>query len=468
MTKKRVAVFLPDGVGIRNYLFSDLIEILKNKNGEVLIYHKIGQTALNEIRQLHNFNFEAFELPPYKESASEKFFRELDCLARLKFFEKKLNNDTITTNWRPPKRNKKLVFFYSLVEFFSLFFKSYKNIIKIKGWYKLMVGKSTYYQSFKDLLISTKPDVILCTHQRSILASPLFQAAASLGIKTVTAVYSWDNLPKARMPLTADKYFVWSDYMKDEMALYYPEISSDDVIVTGTPQFEFYRKKELLLSRDEFFGKYGFDIKRPVICYSGGDTLTSPFDQVYLNDLAEAMQFFPAEVRPQILFRRCPVDWSARFDEVLKKFPDDIISVDPLWIFEKNDKEDWTLTFPKFDDVVLLVNVAYHCELVYNVGSTMAHDYSMFDKPACYINYDPVGVDNSYSIYEIYRYQHFRSMPSQNAVVWIMSVDDIKEKVKDSLLNNHKSSVYRKEWVEKVILHPVEKASENIATELLK
>ena len=463
-----MAVFLPDGVGIRNYLFSDLIRILKENNAEVLIYHKIGEAALQEVRQLHNIDFEAFDLPSYKESPLEKFFRELDCLVRLKFFGKKLKNETIITNWRPPKRTKMLKFFYFLVECFSVFFKSYPSILKIKKWYVAQLNKSEYLQAYNALLVQTRPDVILCTHQRSILASPLFQAASSLGIKTVTAIYSWDNLPKARMALRASKYFVWSDYMKDEMALYYPEIPPEDVVVTGTPQFEFYRKKELLLTYEAFCSKYGFDTSRPVICYSGGDMLTSPYDQVYLKDLAESLQGIPEDARPQILFRRCPVDWSTRFDDVLARFPGDIISVDPLWTFEKNDIENWTLTYPKFDDVVLLVNVAYHCALVYNVGSTMAHDYSMFDKTACYVNYDPEGADKAYSIDEIYRYQHFRSMPSPDAVVWIMSKNDIKDKVLDSILNQQKSSDSRKEWVEKVILHPVEKASENISRELMR
>lgn len=468
MTQKRVAIFLPDGVGIRNYLFSDLMQRLKESDAKILIYHKIGDAALNEVRKLHNLEFEAFELPNFKESVFEKFYRELDCLVRLKFFTKKINNETLITNWRPPKRTIMLRFFYFLIEFFSGFFKSYPSVLKITKLYEHQVAKSVFLKPFNELLLSTKPDVILCTHQRSILASPLFMVASKLNIKTITAIYSWDNLPKARMPLRASKYFVWSDYMKAEMALYYPEISQTDVIVTGTPQFEFYRKNELVVSRQEFCEKYGFDVNRTIICYSGGDTLTSPYDQVYLEDLAEAIQMVPEYRRPQILFRRCPVDWSDRYDEVLARFPDDVKAIDPLWTFEKDEIENWTLTFPRFEDVVLLVNVAYHCNLVYNVGSTMAHDYSMFDKPACYVNYNPAGTNKKYySVEEIYQYQHFRSMPSPDSVVWINSKDEIENKVLDSIQNPQKTGRYRKEWVEKVILHPVEQASENICRELM-
>ncbi len=468
MLNKRVAIFLPDGVGIRNYLFSDLIKKLKEQNAEVIIYHKIGDTALSETKRIHGVEIESHTLPDYKESPLEKFYRELDCLTRLKFFGKKLNNPTIITNWRPPKRTRMLQFFYFGIEFFSHFYKSYKAILKIGEKYKAQAQRSPFLDAYITLLQNTKPDVILCTHQRSILATPLFEAAKKLGIKTVTAIYSWDNLPKARMAFRADKYFVWSDYMKDEMRIYYPEVPQDDVIVTGTPQFEFYRKQEYLLTRNEFCQKYGFDTNRPIICYSGGDTLTSPYDQVYLKDLAEALQDIPVEKRPQILFRRCPVDWSARFDKVLADFSNVIIPVDPLWTFEKNDIENWTLTYPSFEDVVMLVNVAYHCDMVYNVGSTMAHDYSMFDKPACYVNYDPDDAGSFYSIDEIYQYQHFRSMPSPEAVIWIMSKNDIAGKIMYSIEYGSNHSLQRKAWVEKVILHPVEKASDNITKALLE
>ncbi len=468
MINKRVAIFLPDGVGIRNYLFSDLIKKLKQNNAEVIIYHKIGDAALLETQRIHGVEMESYSLPNYKESALEKFYRELDCLVRLKFFGRKLNNPTIVTNWRPPKRTRMLKVFYSGVEFFSRFFKSYNAILKIEKLYRRRAQQSAFLNGYVSLLQNTKPDIILCTHQRSILATPLFEAARQLGIKTVTAIYSWDNLPKARMAFRADKYFVWSDYMRDEIGIYYPEISQDKVVVTGTPQFEFYRKQEYLLTRTDFCQKYGFDANRPIICYSGGDTLTSPYDQVYLKDLAQALQDIPMERRPQILFRRCPVDWSPRFDKVLTDFSDVIISVDPLWTYEKNDIENWTLTYPKFEDVVLLVNVAYHCDMVYNVGSTMAHDYSMFDKPACYINYNPDGADKLYSIDEIYQYQHFRSMPSPEAVIWIMSKNDIAGKVMHSIENGGNHSLQRKAWVEKVILHPVEKASDNITKALLE
>jgi hypothetical protein len=40
---------------------------------------------------------------------------------------------------------------------------------------------------------------------------PICIAAKELNIPVITAIYSWDNLPKARLAVQADKYIVWSD-----------------------------------------------------------------------------------------------------------------------------------------------------------------------------------------------------------------------------------------------------------------
>ncbi len=465
--KKRIGIFVPDGVGIRNYLFSDFIKHLQNDGGEIVILHNISKNAIKEVSKLHDLKVTSIKIPAYSETNIEKFLRELETLMRLKYFSKKLANNTILSNWKRKGNSFYSKLFYILIEFVAKIIKGYDQISFIHKLYSLEVRKSQYFDSFKNFLLQINIDIIFCTHQRALLASPFFEAANSLNITSVTAIYSWDNLPKARLAFRADKYFVWSDYMKMEMALYYPEIDENKVVVTGTPQFEFYKKESLLESRESFFEKYKLNPNKKVICYSGGDRLTSPYDQVYLHDLAVSLSELPESVRPQILFRRCPVDWSDRFDSVLKEFEGIIVPIDPLWNFEKNKKETWTLTYPTYEDVKLLVNVAYHCDLVYNVGSTMAHDYAMFKKPACYINYNPDELINDWNIEKIYKFQHFRSMPSKNAVSWINNKTEILDKVTNVLKSPQAIVAACTEWTDLIVNKPVEFSSRCIANELI-
>ena len=101
------------------------------------------------------------------------------------------------------------------------------------------------------------------------------------------------------------------------------------------------------------------------------------YNVCYTKLLRESLQ-------PQIIFRRCPVDFSTRYDSVLEKYKDTIIPIDPLWNVPNKD-ENWGAFYAKREDVDMQVNLAFHCEFVVNLGSTMAHDFAMFNKPCFFV-----------------------------------------------------------------------------------
>ena len=286
----------------------------------------------------------------------------------------------------------------------------------------------------KSILKKLQPNIVFCSHQRALNAATIFAAASDLGIKTATVIYSWDNLPKARMALKADNYFVWSEYMKQELNLYYPEIDLSTINITGTPQFEFYKDAGNIINKEVFYQQYGLDPNKKIICYSGDDTKTSPDDPKYLKDIAEEITKANLQHEYQILLRRCPVDFSGRFDEVVNQYKDLIKKAPPLWYFSTS--KEWSSVYPSFDDVKLLVSTAFYSDVVVNVGSTMAFDFGMFNKPCVFINYDQQNKTvKDWSVNTIYNYQHFRSMPNTDAVIWLNNKEEIVDKI-----------IYRKEW----------------------
>ena len=157
----------------------------------------------------------------------------------------------------------------------------------------------------------------------------------------------------------------------------------------------------------------------------------------------------------QILLRRCPVDISGRFDKIISKYPDLIKQAPPLWNFEPNSS--WTTIYPLPEDVKLLVSTVYYSDLVVNLGSTMAFDFGMFDKPCAYINYDQENkVNSNWSVKWIYQLQHFKSMVDKNSVIWINNKSEIKDKV---ILN--KSSDSLEKWKD-VVLSNYKESSEKV------
>ena len=171
----------------------------------------------------------------------------------------------------------------------------------------------------------------------------------------------------------------------------------------------------------------------------------------------------PEEKRPQIIFRRCPVDFSNRFDEVLKKYDFLIKEIKPDWRVEKNsDINSFSLIYPAHNDLYLLVNTCLHSDLVINLGSTMAHDFAVFDKPCLYLNYNPV-IDSKWSVEKIYAFQHFRSMKGLNAVGWINNKEEFIEKVLHCIEKPQEVGTDRKKWFEKILKHPIENNSVELA-----
>ena len=425
-TKSKIMLLFPDGVGIRNYLYSDVFKGMEN---ELVLFHAFDvktEQAVKKITSIEN----SISIPKYSESLKEKFLRELICLSRLKYNAKLVDNPTILTNWKSHHKGIFKTLFYKLIALASYGCSSYNRILILEKWYQKAIRNSAFYHEVKSILIAITPKKLFCSHQRGVQCAPIFAAAQDLGIETITVIYSWDNLPKARMALQADKYLVWSDYMQQELQLYYPEIKEEQIFVTGTPQFECYQNHENIIPKEEFFKTYGLDIHKKTICYSGDDVLTCPDDPQYLDDLADELIKNNLDDKYQILLRRCPVDISGRFDKIISKYPNLIKQAPPLWNFQPNSS--WTTIYPLPEDVKLLVSTVFYSDVVVNLGSTMVFDFAMFEKPCIYINYDQkIKVNPKWSVDRIYKFQHFKSMPAQNCVIWWNNKKEISIKLND-------------------------------------
>lgn len=460
-TDKHILIILPDGVGIKNYLHSNLISILKN-NAKISIWSPLPLEAFIETKSIHNVDFNYTQIQLQTEPTKARFYREAVAFARLKHNAKLKDNPTILTNWRIPKYSFKGKLLYRAAQIFGSYLsKRYSRILKFEKKVIDNTSKLAIDHFINELSI-IKPTSVFITHQRVAGLLPICLAAKKLNIRTATAIFSWDNLPKARLNVRTDDYFVWSQWMKNEIEDYYPEISLDQVKIVGTPQFEFYRDAKRILSRNDFASQYGLDPKKKWVCFSGDDMLTSPFDELFLSDVAESL--LPERDNLQIVFRRCPVDFSDRYDKILEVYKDFIFAIDPKWNIET--ETGWTGYFPKYEDIDLQINLAYHCELVTNLGSTMAVDFATFNKPCLYLNYNPSD-DRSWSTKIIYNFQHFRSMEGLDAVGWIVSKSSIKEVIIEAIEQPQNIAKDRQEWVEKLVLHPIEQNSEKIAKELL-
>ncbi|OEK08855.1 UDP-glycosyltransferase [Flavivirga aquatica] len=456
MKKKKVFVFFPDGVGLRNFAFTNFKDIGEQMGFDIhywnnTVFSLKDNLGFNEVKiEDHT----AHKLLPIYSRARKR--AELN-VSRDKFNDKVYPTYKFPFNYKNLKNTFKSLYTKTLIGLHS----SEKGIVRLRNKINELERSTSKYKYCKQQLQDHKPDLVFCTTQRSTQSISALLAAKDLGIPTVAFVYSWDNVPKAMQVVETDYYFVWSDLMKQQVLQYYPFVKKEQVFVTGTPQFEPHYDTSLLQTKEVFFKENNLDINKKYICYSGDDETTSPLDQYYLEDLANAVRSLNNKGESLgIIYRKCPVDFTDRYNAVIEANKDIIKVIDPIW---KQVGDQWNQVLPAKEDFKMLYNVCKHSEFVTNVCSSTVFDFVAHNKPCIYYNYEQPQLKKGIrDIGQNYEYVHFRSMPSQEAAIFCTNKNDLETLV-EAILKGKTSNVSEGlKWFEIVAGKTPQKASENI------
>lgn len=456
MENNKIFIFLPDGIGLRNFAFTSFYKHGLDKGFDITFWNatpfKLTELGFKEIKIT---NPRAHPLTDLLKNAQIQI--ELNQNIK-KSKDKVYNSYRFPSSYKGVKATLKTL----IVKWLIFWNNSESGLNRIRKNISKNERKTKLYFDSFETLQTENPAMVFCTNQRITTALATILAAQDLEIPTATFIFSWDNLPKGTKIIKTDFYIVWSGHMKNELLYYYPYIKEEKVFITGSPQFETHFDKTFLLSKEAFYQKHNLDSAKKYICFSGDDVTTSPNDPQYLADVATAIKELNAKGNNLgIIFRRCPVDFSNRYDTVLEKNKDILVPINPEW---KNLGEDWNTILPTKEDLFLQMNTIFHTELVINLGSSMVFDYVAFNKPCGFINYDVVNKKfPNWSVKKIYNFIHFRSMPTNNAVFWINSANSIAEIIERMLTKDSKVTVAAaQKWYEVINQHPPEKASERI------
>ena len=443
--KNKILVFLPDGVGLRNFVFGNFYKKAKEHNYYITYWNntkypinkKLGLGEI-KIKKAKNHFFSDLIKRAKKEIELKISFIKTNDKVYLSYIFKVSNNSF-------KQLVKKIIVKYLILTNNSHEKSVEKLFVKIAKYER----KTTYYKQSLETLEKEKPNFLLCTNQRPILAVAPMLAAKDLGIPTAVFIFSWDNLPKGMLVIEADFYFVWSEHMKNELLYYYSHIKQSQIRVTGSPQFEVHFDDINIENKELFFSKHNLDLSKKYILFSGDDVTTSPYDHFYLEDLAKIVREKNTnyDFKLGIIYRKCPVDFTERHLNVIKEYKDVIVCIDPLW---ENLGNGWNAVMPLKEDSSLLASTIRYSELVVNVGSSMVFDAVSHGKPCAYLNYNvSKGNTSKWNIEKIYKFIHFKPMPSRDAVLWINSKEDYKAII-DQVFENNIDLKPAKEWFKRV------------------
>lgn len=452
---KTIFILLPDGVSLRNFAYTPFYQLGVEKGYEVVFWNA---TPFN----LEDLGFSEIKIIKPKAHWFTNVLKNAQKLVEIRLFSKR-DKDPIYYEYLFPQsfKNIKSAVKSLLTLFYSKIYSSEKKLNKLRAKIRDVERKTSYYLECKEVLEQHKPDLVFCTGQRSVDSIAPLTAAQDLGILTASFIFSWDNVPKATTVITTDHYFVWSDLMKKELLHYQRYIKPKQICVTGTPQFEPHYEANRLLSREVFCKRHNLDPSIKYLCYSGDDITTSPMDELYVRDAAKAVRALNKKgLQLKIIYRRCPVDFSNRYDEVLEEYKDVLVNIPPLW---KKIGDGWNTILPTSGDLDLQANIIAHTECVINLASSMVFDYVAHGKPCAYMNYNYLNVkeEAQKGVY-LYSYVHFRSMPSEDSVLWLNHPEEISEKIELMLKGVPDTVSSAKKWFEIINLHPPQKASNRI------
>ncbi|WP_434035427.1 UDP-glycosyltransferase [Formosa sp. 4Alg 33] len=455
---KKILFIIPDGVSLRNFVYTSFYKQAQAMNMDI-VFLNLTPLPLSELG-LREVMPKVVKQHPLTDS-----FKNAKKRVELNQFIRRDQDTVYHKYWFPLRASgiKSLVK-YALTQVLIGLYNSEHGILSLRKRIRQLESQTAYYTECLNIIKQEAPDVVYSASQRAILSIAPIEAAKALEIPTVGFVFSWDNLPKSMLDVETDYYHVWSSHMKTELLKYYPFVKAKQIKVTGTPQFEPHYDADLIVSKSVFYRQYHLDSETTYFCFSGDDVTTSPQDPMYLRDVANAIKNLNSQGHKLgIIFRRCPVDFSDRFDAVLQAFKDFIVPIAPLW---EALGTGWNAKLPTPEDAILLSNLAEHTAGVINLGSSMVFDYVAHHKPCAYMHYHYNEKMEVITGVHVYDYVHFRSMPTKQSVFWLNHPNGIQEDLLRMLNNEAIEIRHAEDWFSKINEQPGNEASQRILNDL--
>jgi len=410
----RIAAILPRGEALRNFVYTGALDEVQ-EYADLTVLSVFPSDELRALLEARYNNVR--ELRWIEERWPPRFLREVLDIAHNRW----LWSQAAQERWRLrnmeantlPKRLR-----LGLKRMVARPFACRYGLELLSGMERFASRAFRTTEEYLDLWRAIRPALVFnASHVHAPIATQAVQAAQWLGIPTATFIFSWDNLTsQGRVIPPYDYYLVWNERIRDQLLSIYPFVRSDQVLVTGTPQFDLHFRPNVLWPRTEFCRYVGADPERPILLYSTGMANHMPGEPRIVEGIADVAASLPQ--RPQVMVRVYPKDTTGRFEE-LKARRKDILFPSVPWL------EAWHTPLP--EDGPLLANMLFHCAVGINVASTVSLELCMFNKPVINVAYNPPDVPRhvlDYALY--YEFDHYKPVAQSGAVMLAHSPDELR------------------------------------------
>ena len=412
MTKPKICILIARGEAARNFVYTKFLKYLS-------AYADV--TVLTIIKDKEFFTAakpyvkRIIQLKSYKENSLVILFREIIHTAHYRYIWTEAvkyywgrHNDRVKNNLRERIR---LIIWRSLSYIFA-------NSTMLKIGTSIDRWLSIYLRPTLELdLIFTemKPDMIFnCSHIHGTSADLPMRVARHLKIPTSVFLFSWDNLSsRGRIFPKYDYYFVWTRNISNHLyKLYKGSIKKNQIIASGTPQFDFHFDKNFEWTKEKLFKELNLNIKKNIILYTTGMASDFPGEHKFIETLIDHIKKKNNRLNSQLVIRTYLKGNSNEILRLSEKYKnDDVVFFPPiLW------NEKWMM--PMVEDLHLYSNLIRYSSLGINAASTVSLELMMFNKPVINIGFEPEGIElpNWSRFSRHVQYEHYLPLVKSGAV----------------------------------------------------
>lgn len=296
---------------------------------------------------------------------------------------------------------------------------AYRFIRKIYRSLDMLLVKDSTFSVFFD---KYRPEAVVSAHPFDDIEASLLREAKRKKVKTFGLANSWDKITgRCAMRVLPDKLIVYNDLVKKD-AIDYADLPSRDIFVGGVPHYDQHINQPKL-SRSSFLKHIGGDLNKKIIFYAplAKRFISSRWSMIdHLQMLIEK----GAIENAQLFVRFQPNDF-VEMDEVEKR--KNIIFDIPGIRFSTHMPIgagiDWDLST---EDIEMLTNGLYHCDILVSYASSLCIDASIFNKPVININFElsmPLSVYRSPT--ELYKMTHYINALKTGAIKLVNNSEEL-------------------------------------------
>jgi hypothetical protein len=226
------------------------------------------------------------------------------------------------------------------------------------------------------------PDLIFITDVFADADIALWHAAGKIGKKVVAMVRSWDNLTGHGLIRLLPGTLIVHNPFLERLATSLQHIPQPNVVITGLPHYDWYARKALFKSRENFLRGAGLDPSKKFILFAGIGNYLAPHESEVVKLLDEAIEKGRIDVPAAVLFRPHPAFLSEG----------ERIAFLPHTVFDDNVRRHSASGSDRGEmgekEMAHLVNSLLHADVVVTTASSMVIDAAAFDRPIVCIAFD--------------------------------------------------------------------------------